>query len=210
MGRLKVLKARLFYGTFSILAISSDGKLMGVGVASGAPSVGDRVPHAKPGIGVVATQAYTNVMYGVRGLELIREGLSPRDALNKLLQEDSEKDLRQVAIVDFQRRKAVFTGALVSEYYAELCGRDYVVFGNMLSGKEVIGNMAEEFENTSGYLALRIVNALKAGRESGGDMRGELSAALSVVSSEKVEIKIKVDMHVDPIEELSRKLKSGR
>ena len=210
MGRLKVLKARLFYGTFSILAISSDGKLMGVGVASGAPSVGDRVPHAKPGIGVVATQAYTNVMYGVRGLELIREGLSPRDALNKLLQEDSEKDLRQVAIMDFQKRRAVFTGTLVPEYHAKLCGRGYIVIGNMLSGKEVLGSMAKEFENTSGHLASKIAGALRAGRESGGDRRGELSAALIVVNTEKVEIEIRVDKHADPIKELSRKLKSER
>lgn len=210
MKRLKALKARARYGTFSILAISSDRKLMGVGVASGALSVGDRVPHAKPGIGAVATQAYTNVIYGIKGLELIRQGLSPHEALDKLLQEDPERNLRQVAAMDFQRRKAVFTGALVSEYYAELCGRDYVVIGNMLSGKKVISSMAKEFENTSGHITSRIVNALRAGRESGGDRRGEISAALIVVDTEKVEMKIRVDMHTDPIEELSRRLKSGR
>ncbi len=210
MKRLKALRVRARYGIFSILAISSDRKLMGVGVASGALSVGDRVPHAKPGIGAVATQAYTNVIYGIKGLELIREGLSPHEALDKLLQEDPEKNLRQVAIMDFQRRKAVFTGALVSEYYAELCRRDHVVIGNMLSGKKVISNMAKEFENTSGHIASRIVNALRAGRESGGDRRGELSAALIVVNTKKVEMKITVDMHTDPIEELSRRLRSGR
>ncbi|MEM3596614.1 MAG: DUF1028 domain-containing protein [Candidatus Bathyarchaeia archaeon] len=65
-------------GTFPILAISSNGKLMGVAVASGSTSVGDRVPHAKPGICVIATQAYTNVMHGVKGLDLLEKGLSSK------------------------------------------------------------------------------------------------------------------------------------
>ena len=63
-------------GTFSILAISPDSKLMGVAVASGSTSVGDRVPHARPGVGVIATQAYTNVAYGINGLELLTKGLT--------------------------------------------------------------------------------------------------------------------------------------
>jgi uncharacterized Ntn-hydrolase superfamily protein len=100
-------------GTFTILAISQDSNLMGVATASGSINVGDRVPHAKPGIGVIATQAYTNVVYGIKGLELLQKGLSPEEALAKLLREDSERSMRQVAIMDFKRRKAVFTGSAV-------------------------------------------------------------------------------------------------
>lgn len=69
-------------GTFSILTISPDSRLMGVAVASGSTSVGDRVPHAKPGVGVIATQAYTNVAYGIKGLELLAKGLSPKEAFD--------------------------------------------------------------------------------------------------------------------------------
>ena len=76
-------------GTFSILAISPDSRLMGVAVASGSTSVGDRVPHAKSGVGVIATQAYTNVAYGIKGLELLANGLSPKGVLDRLLMEDS-------------------------------------------------------------------------------------------------------------------------
>jgi uncharacterized Ntn-hydrolase superfamily protein len=57
-------------------------------------SVGNRVPHAKPRIGVIATQAYTNVNYGIKGLELLTKGLSPKEALNKLLEEDAKRNLR--------------------------------------------------------------------------------------------------------------------
>ncbi|MGB9778803.1 MAG: DUF1028 domain-containing protein [Candidatus Bathyarchaeia archaeon] len=203
----KESKAQASPGTFSILAISQNSNLMGVATASGSTNVGDRVPHAKPGIGVIATQAYTNVAYGIKGLELLQGGLSPEEALNKLLNEDMERNMRQVAMMDFKERKAVFTGSDVPEYFAEFVGEDYVVIGNLLSTKDVVSNMAKEFEVSKGSLALRMVNALQAGSKCGGDKRGERSAALIVVSDEKVEIGIKVDVHERPIEELSRRLK---
>lgn len=191
-------------GTFSILAISPDSKLIGVAVASGSTSVGDRVPHAKPGVGVIATQAFTNVAYGIRGLELMTSGLSPKEALSKLLMEDSGRELRQVAIMDFKKRKVVFTGASVPDWHGEVMGKDYVVIGNLLAGKNVVLGIAEEFEKKSGELAWRMAKALKAGSESGGDRRGETSAALIVVDRKKVKVKIKVDEHKTPIEELIR------
>lgn len=193
-------------GTFSILAISPDFKLMGVAVASGSPSVGDRVPHAKPGIGVVATQAYTNIIYGVKGLEFMARGLSPQQTLNELLREDSDSELRQVAIMDFKGRTAVFTGALVPKYHAEFVGRTCVALGNMLSKREAISKMVEKFENTNGDFALRLADALVIGSEGGGDRRGEISAALTIVSSEKTIVKIKVDVHTNPVKELCSRL----
>jgi len=193
-------------GTYSILAISPDYRLMGIAVASGSTSVGDRVPHAKLGVGVIATQAYTNVAYGIKGLELLANGLSPKDVLDRLLMEDSGRELRQVAIMDFNGRKAVFTGVKAPEFRGEIVGESYVVVGNLLARKEVVKSMAEEFERSSGDLAWRMAKALKAGSECGGDRRGEKSAALIVVSTEKVEVEIKVDKHVNPIGELFQKL----
>lgn len=202
-----MLKVRLPCGTFSILAMSRDAGLLGVAVASGSAHVGDRVPHAKPGVGLIVTQAYTNVAYGIKGLELLRKGLAPTEALNKLLSEDSESDKRQVAIMDFSGRKAVFTGANVPEYSAEIVGENYIVIGNLLSTEAVIASMAESFESSSGDLPFKMVKALEAGSKSGGDKRGEVSAALTIVSADKVEVKIKVDLHENPIKELMLKLK---
>lgn len=195
-------------GTFSILAISPSSELMGVAVASGSTYVGDRVPYAKPGIGVIATQAYTNVAYGIKGLELLMKGLTPQKALNRLLREDLERNLRQMAIIDFKGEKAVFTGANAPEHHGEIMGEDYIVIGNLLSRKEVVNSMAKQFESASGNLAWKMVKALKVGSESGGDKRGERSAALVVIGAEKVEVEIKIDVHENPVEELFRKLKS--
>lgn len=204
---METSRANVFSGTFSILAISSDSKLLSVAVASGSTSVGDRVPHVKPGIGIIATQAYTDITYGVKGLELLRKGFTPHDALNTLLKEDSKRNLRQVAIMNFKKEKAVFTGANVPIYSAEIVGKDYIAIGNLLSKTDVVSNMAKQFENSSGDLALRMIKALMAGSESGGDKRGEKSAALIVIGNEKIEVKIRVDAHENPIEELFRKLK---
>jgi uncharacterized Ntn-hydrolase superfamily protein len=181
---------------------------MGVAVASGSTFVADRVPHAKPRIGVIATQANTNVAYGIKGLELLEKGLTPQETLNRLLEKDRERNSRQVAMMDFHRRKAVFTGANVPADSAEIVGEDYVVIGNLLLGKEVARSMAKEFESSSGDFAWRIARALKVGSESGGDKRGEKSAALIVVSTEKVEVKIEVGMHEHPIDELLQELKA--
>jgi len=193
-------------GTFSILAISPNRELMGVATATGVKSVGDRVPHARPAVGVVATQAYTNVAYGIKGLELLAMGLTPKEALEKLLAEDVENELRQVAIMDFKGEKAVFTGAKAPKWHGEIIGENYIVIGNLLAGKGVLRSMAKEFETSSGSLAWRMANALKAGSESGGDRRGEISAALIVISAEKVEANLRVDIAENPIEELLRKL----
>lgn len=195
-------------GTFSILAISPNHELMGVATATGVKSVGDRVPHAKPSVGVIATQAYTNVAYGVKGLELLAMGLSQKEALDKVLIEDAESELRQVAIMDFKGRKATFTGTKTPKWHGEIIGENCIVIGNLLVGKKVLTSMAREFEASGGRLAWRMARALKAGSESGGDRRGEISAALIVVSTEKVEANLKVDFHENPIEELLHKLET--
>jgi uncharacterized Ntn-hydrolase superfamily protein len=191
---------------FPILTISPDTKSIGVAVASGSTSVGDRVPHAKPGVGVIATQAYTNVAYGIKGLELLARGLSPKQTLDRLLMEDSGRELRQVTVMDFNGRKAVFTGVNAPEFRGEIVGESYVVVGNLLAEKEVVKSMAKEFKCSSGDLAWRMARALKAGSECGGGRRGEKSAALTVVSTEKVEVETKVDKHANPIGELFRRL----
>lgn len=189
--------------------MAPDSRTMGVAVASGSTSVGDRVSHAKPSVGVIATQAYTNVDYGIKGLKLLAKGLSPKETLDRLLLEDSGREFRQVAIMDFKKEKAVFVGTSVPDWHEEVTSEYYVAIGNLLAGKNVVSSMAEEFEKTSGELAWRMAKALKAGSESGGDKRGEKSAALVVVDREKIEVKMKVDRHKDPIEKLIRRLKTG-
>lgn len=204
-----VLKAfeESVYGTFSIVARSSESGLLGVAVASGSTSVGDRVPHAKPGVGAVATQAYTKIEYGTRGLELMEKGMLLKDVLDKILKGDSGKEFRQVAMIDAKGNKAFFTGRKVPEWSGESTGKDYIIIGNLLANAEVVDRMSEAFEKSSGELAWRLVEALRIASESGGDRRDERSAALVVVGERRVEVEIAVNEHGTPIKELARRLR---
>ncbi len=129
--------------------------------------------------------------------------------LNKMLAEDSERELRQVAFIDFVGRKAVFTGSNMPWFRGKVVGKDYTVVGNLLKNSMVLKSMAAQFENSSGDLALRMAKALRAGSESGGDKRGEKSAALIVVSNKQVEVNLRIDFRENPVRELLRQLEAG-
>jgi uncharacterized Ntn-hydrolase superfamily protein len=204
--RTQILTENMSTGTFSILAISPDSKFIGVAVASGSVAVGNRVPHVKPGVGAIATQAYTEVFYGTKGLKLLAAGFSPTEALKRLLAMDADREKRQVAIMDFKKRKAVFTGSEAPEFRGEHVGEEYIVVGNFLLGKSVLDCMAERFEESKGDLAQKMLEALKAGSKAGGDVRGEKSAALIVASFNTIILQVSVDEHPQPIWELNRKL----
>jgi uncharacterized Ntn-hydrolase superfamily protein len=194
--------------TFAIVARCPKTSALGIAVATAAPAVGSRVPHAEPGVGAIATQGNTNIAYGIRGLELLKKGLSSQTALKIMLKNDEERETRQVIIIDKNGRRAAFTGKETIDWKGHLMGKDYVVAGNILAGRQVIESMARTFENTRGELARRLLAALEAGQKSGGDKRGKTSAALLVTEKESTAQQqftfLYVDIHENPVEELKR------
>ena len=181
---------------------------LGVCVSTAAPAVGSRVPHVEARVGAIATQADTNVLYGINGLKLMKIGFSPQAALETMLREDSDRESRQVIIIDKEGRSAALTGRDTVDWKGHLIGKDYVVAGNMLVGNSVIGAMAQAFESSEGVLSERLMKALEAGQKAGGDKRGKTSAALLVAQKEHVETRpsldLRVDEHRDPVRELRR------
>jgi len=195
--------------TFSIVALDPKTKALGISVSTAIPAVGSAVPHVEAGVGAVATQAQTNVLYGIEGLKLLKTGLSPQAALETMLQGDIDREKRQVIIIDAQGRTAAFTGRENVEWKGHIIGKDCVVAGNMLAGSRVIKAMVETFEATKGKLAERLLKALEAGQEAGGDKRGLMSAALLVageqwISETRPILDLRVDAHQDPVKELRR------
>jgi len=181
---------------------------LGVCVATAVPAVGSVVPHVESGVGAIATQAYTNVLYGIRGLKLLKMGFSPQTALEAMLKEDSEREQRQVIIIDKDGRTAVFTGKETVDWKGHLVGANYVVAGNMLVGDKVIKAMAQTFEKSKGELSERLMKALEAGQRAGGDKRGKKSAALLVKNHREMGTRpfldLRVDEHPEPVKELRR------
>ncbi|HEX7319602.1 MAG TPA: DUF1028 domain-containing protein [bacterium] len=192
--------ANFAFATFSIVAYDPDTKESGVGVASRVFAVGYIVPWAKINVGAIATQALANIDYGVNGLELLASGFTAQAALDSLLKADSGRDDRQVAIIDKDGQVAAYTGKGANAWAGHRTGEYYSVQGNILVSEDVVLSMEKAFLETPGPLARRIMSALKAGDNAGGDKRGRQSAAILVVK-EKGGYQGKydrlVDLHVD-------------
>jgi uncharacterized Ntn-hydrolase superfamily protein len=210
-GRLASLSS-----TFSIVAFDPETKDLGVGVQSRYFSVGSAVPWAEAGIGAVATQSFVNLTYGPKGLALLGQGIAVDEILEKLTKEDPGRDFRQIGIIDAKGNAASYTGRSCLDWAGSRTGKGFTVQGNILTGKEVVDQMAEMFESTKGALPDKIMAALKGAEAAGGDARGRQSSALLVVrkncKGEGVHrlIDLRVEDHRDPIGELQRLLTMHR
>jgi len=203
--------------TFSIVACNPEAGELGIAVASKFLSVGAVVPFATAGVGAVATQAYANTTFGPVALAFMVEGCGARSALNGILAADEGRDERQVGVIDSSGESATFTGSNCPDWSGGRSGLRYAAQGNILTGPEVVDSLAESFEASSGILADRLLLALSAGQQAGGDSRGQQSAALLVVREHggygghnDRAIDLRVDDHSRPIEELARLLEIHR
>ncbi len=199
--------------TYSIVARDPETGNLGVAVQSHWFQVGPLVPWAEAGVGAVATQSFVRVEYGPRGLELMKAGKSASQALEMLLAEDPQKDVRQVAMVDAQGRAGAWTGPKCIVAAGDQQGKGYSVQANLMDKDTVWPAMARAYESAEGDLADRMLAALEAAEAEGGDIRGRQSAALLVVRAESSGtpwadrlVDLRIDDHPRPLEELRRLL----
>ena len=201
--------------TFSIVGYDPATGECGIAVASKYFAVGAVVPWAEAGTGCVATQANVNVGYGPKGLELLRQGLTSQQVLDKLLAEDTfpNKEGRQIAIVDSHGNVVTHTGPNAPNWAGGRKGSNWAAQGNILVGQQVPESMGKAFESTPGDLAEKLFAALKAGDDAGGDSRGKQSASMLVAGKGRGRninndrpIYINVDDSAAPVPELRRLL----
>jgi uncharacterized Ntn-hydrolase superfamily protein len=197
--------------TFSIVGYDPIEKEWGIAVQSKFLGVGAVVPWAKAGAGAVATQSYANTAYGPKALELMEQGKSAQETLDLLLAEDPEKEMRQVGLIDASGNSATFTGKECYDWAGGVTGTYFAAQGNILVDEKTVQAMAQVFTETDGPLADRLLAALDAGQEAGGDSRGKQSSALYIVKDKggyggfnDRYIDLRVDDHPDPIKELIR------
>ena len=197
--------------TYSIVARDPATGELGVAVQSHWFSVGSIVSWAEAGIGAVATQSFVDPSYGKLGLDLMRAGRTAPDALKALLAGDDGRDVRQVAMIDAQGRVAAHTGSKDIPAAGHIVGKDYSVQANLMLNDKVWPAMSRAFEAAKGDLAERMLAALDAAQEAGGDIRGKQSAALIVVSGKPTGkpwadrvFDLRVDDSADPLKELRR------
>jgi uncharacterized Ntn-hydrolase superfamily protein len=167
-------------GTFSIVARDPDSDAVGVAVQSKFVAVGSVVPFVAADAGAIATQSFANVAYGTDGLKMLRDGRSAAETVETLVDADDEAATRQVGIVGADGSVAAFTGGECLDVAGDVQGATSTVQGNILENHKTLAAMAESYEATEGGLPERLLAAVHAGNDAGGDARGEQSAAMYV------------------------------
>jgi uncharacterized Ntn-hydrolase superfamily protein len=201
-----------FAHTYSIVARDPETGEMGVAVQSHWFSVGTVVSWAEAGVGAIATQSFVNKSFGIRGLALLKAGLTAKQALDSLLKVDPAREVRQLAIVDANGNVAVHTGSNCIQYATHLTGNQFSVQANMMLNGSVPGAMYTAYETSKGKpLAERMIKALEAAQAAGGDIRGKQSAAILIVPARSAgkpwderSVDLRVDDNKEPLKELRR------
>jgi uncharacterized Ntn-hydrolase superfamily protein len=204
------------YSTFSLCAIDPSTGQSGAAVTTRVPFVGRAVPWVRAGVGAVCTQASTVVEYGVKGLDLMAKGVEPKEAITQLLSTDDGRESRQLGMIDMKGRAAAHTGKGNGNWAGSRQGLNYTVQANIMVGPEVVEAVAATFESTEGTgvpLAERMILALEAGQQKGGDRRwGNLqSAAIKIADpndpgrgGDYIALAIEVGEHAEPVGEMKR------
>ncbi len=192
--------------TFSIAARCLRSGMLGVATSSKALAASALVPHCRAGVGAIASQSFANPYLGIDGLTLLEQGLAAERVLDRLVEDDPGRDLRQLAIVDNNGRVAAYTGDRCIPWAGHVLGGGYVCLGNILVSERVVTEMARAFEGSLDQdLPEALLRALEAGQEAGGDRRGRQSAGISVFAQQEYAwCDLRVDDHPDPVAELRR------
>jgi uncharacterized Ntn-hydrolase superfamily protein len=194
--------------TFSIIARCARTGMFGIGIATRPMAIGAKCPFLKASIGGLVVQANGDPRLGPFGLRLLEMGYSAERVLHEIAESDGAENMawRQMAVVDKDGRTAVHTGSTNEEWKGHVVGPGYVALGNRLTSERTTQAMGEAFAQSEGEeLAERLVRALEAGRDAGGQVAGQHSAALLVVNKKSYAwVDLRADEHDEPIKELRR------
>jgi uncharacterized Ntn-hydrolase superfamily protein len=192
--------------TFSIVARDPRTGRLGIAAATRFFAVGARVPFAASGVGAIATQGLVNPYYGIDGLKLLASGRTPAEVLTEVTEADSGREHRQAHIVDASGRTAAHTGRDCLEWSGHLVGEAVSIAGNMLGSPRVLADALHAYrDHPQLSFAARLIAAMRAAEEAGGDRRGRQSASLLIMGQDEWSLlDLRVDDHPDPLAELER------
>lgn len=192
--------------TWSIIAKDPETGSFGVAVTTKFFAVGALCPHGSAQNGALATQALVNPLYGCDGIKLLAEGRSADEIVAILTAGDPGREVRQLHVIDREGRTAAHTGNECVDWCGHLADEGVSVAGNMLAGPAVIEATLETFKRRTDLpFAERLMSALDAGQDQGGDKRGKQSAAIRIWRTEPYPVlDLRVDDHPEPLHELRR------
>jgi uncharacterized Ntn-hydrolase superfamily protein len=192
--------------TFAVAARCSRTGRFGVAISTHPLAVASRCPYIAPGYGIVVTMARTDPRLGHLGLNLLRLGYSAQRTLDEIAASDPGIEWRQVCVIDRDGNAAARTGSLNKDWAGAIVRRDLVAMGNYLTSERTAGAMAESWDATAKLdLEDRLLAALEAGRDAGGQVGGQSSSGLLSYDREVFSYcDLRVDHHAEPIGELRR------
>jgi len=182
--------------TLSIAAWDQTTGQLGAAISSSSISVSSRCLHWGPGIGIALSQNITDPRLGQQMLSLLADGLSVEDAVSTTVESTPYAQYRQLVLIDTKGNTGLFTGDRVLGCFASAQGKNSAAAGNLLDNETVPAAMIDSFENSSGTFGNRLLDALKAGVDAGGEAGPLHSAGLLVggdVSWPRVELRIDWD-----------------
>ena len=181
--------------TYSIAGRCARTGMLGAAITTSSVAVGSRCVHARAGLGVVLTQHRTDPRLGPRGLMLLEDGCTPDAVIAALVASTADAGWRQLAVIDRHSATAHFSGDHIVSTHAGTAAKDCVAAGNILADPGVPAAMAAAFVAAHELgLPERLLAALEAGRDAGGELRPVRSAALVVVHEQSFPY---VDLRID-------------
>ena len=186
--------------TLSIAAWDEKSGQLGAAIASSSISVASRCLHWRPQTGIALSQNITDPRLGQRMLSLLADGVTVDDAVKATVISTPYAAFRQLALIDTKGATSLFTGDGVLGCFSSAQGKHCVAAGNLLDNISIPAAMIESFVHSNGSFGLRVLNALKAGIDAGGEAGPIHSAGLLIggdVSWPLAELRI--DWDEDPI-----------
>jgi uncharacterized Ntn-hydrolase superfamily protein len=188
--------------TFSVLGCDRDGAV-GMAVASSSPAVAARCVHLRAGVGGAASQNVTDPRLGTALLDALATGVGARGALESVVRSSKLAAYRQLAVLDVNGAGAAYSGGQTLGVHHDRVGTGVVAAGNLLAGTGVIDAVVEAFQSSAGELEDRLLAALVAGLEAGGESGPVHSAGLAVVRTVAWrETDLRVDWSDQPVADL--------
>ena len=191
--------------TFSVVGFCERTGMVGVAISSSSICVASRCPWVRAGVGAASTQNITDPSLGTAMLDIIAKGSSPEQAVQMVIKGRKFIKYRQLTVIDIKGRSASFTGSETLGTNAVVRGDDCIAAGNLLVSTEVPQAMTNSFsKNLNLHLAERLLMALKAGLDAGGEEGPVHSAGIKVAHEHPWPL---VDLRVDwsdakPIDQL--------
>ncbi|HBM60524.1 MAG TPA: DUF1028 domain-containing protein [Citreicella sp.] len=167
--------------TFSLVARCAETGMFGMVISSSSPAVAARCAHARAGVGVVASQNVTDPALGPRVLDLMAQGIAAPEAVARVREASPFMEYRQILAVDAAGATAVHSGENALGLWSSAQGQDAAAGGNLLAQEGVPQAMLDGFLASSGHLGDRLIAALAAGLDAGGEAGPVHSAGLLLV-----------------------------